>query len=120
LEWRKAHVSRRTPGVLPPPNQGTLAVPRVGERELAAMRSANEPEFVDNVGGEQGLRDRDMCVDADIASPLLLEIPNEFDQPGVDHRGIWKAGVRSRIATLLDGQPTVAARRELGVAVTLL
>jgi hypothetical protein len=87
------------------------------------MRSANagfEPEFVDNVGGEQGLRDRDMCVDADIASPLLLEIPNEFDQPGVDHRGIWKAGVRSRIATLLDGQPTVAARRELGVAVTLL
>jgi hypothetical protein len=41
LEWTKAHVSRRTPGVLPPPNQGTLAVPRVGERELATMRSAN-------------------------------------------------------------------------------
>jgi hypothetical protein len=56
-------------------------------------------------------------VDADIASALLLEIPNEFDQPAVDQRRILKAGVRSRIATLLDGQPTVAARRELGVAV---
>jgi hypothetical protein len=25
-------------------------------------------------------------VDADIASALLLEIPNEFDQPAVEHR----------------------------------
>jgi hypothetical protein len=44
-------------------------------------RPYREPEFVDNVGGEQRLRDRDTCVDADIASALLLEIPNEFDQP---------------------------------------
>src|SRR5439155_15180137 len=44
-------------------------------------RRYHEPKFVGNAGGEQRLRDRDTCVDADIASALLLEIPNEFDQP---------------------------------------
>jgi hypothetical protein len=33
-------------------------------------------------------------VDADIASALLLEIPNEFDQPAVDHRRIGPISVR--------------------------
>ena len=47
-------------------------------------RSYHEPEFVDLVGGNQRLRDRDTCVDADIAAALLLEIPNEFDQPAVE------------------------------------
>jgi hypothetical protein len=31
-------------------------------------------------------------VDADIACALLPEIPNEFDQPAVDHSRILKAG----------------------------
>ena len=45
------------------------------------LRRDHEPEFVDDVGGEQRLRDRDACVDADIASALLLEIPNESTSP---------------------------------------
>lgn len=49
-------------------------------------RGYHEPEFVDHVGGEQRLRDRDTCVDADIASALRLEIPNEFDQPAIEYR----------------------------------
>ena len=59
-------------------------------------RRYHEPEFVDNVGGEQCLRDRDTCVDADIASALLLEIPNEFDQPAVEHRRIGPISVKGR------------------------
>src|SRR5204862_4173513 len=48
----------------------------VEESSAAAgdRRRYHEPEFVDNIGGEQCLRDRDTCVDADVASALLLEI----------------------------------------------
>jgi len=35
-------------------------------------------------------------VDADIASALLLEIPNEFDQPAVEHRRIGPISVKGR------------------------
>jgi hypothetical protein len=35
-------------------------------------------------------------VDADIASALLLEIPNEFDQPAVEHRRISPISVKGR------------------------
>ena len=49
-------------------------------------RRYHEPEFVGNASGEQRLRDRDACVDADIAPGLLLEIPGEFGQPAVEHR----------------------------------
>jgi hypothetical protein len=35
-------------------------------------------------------------VDADIASALLLEIPNEFDQPAVDRRRIGPILVKGR------------------------
>jgi hypothetical protein len=33
-------------------------------------------------------------VDADVAAGLLLEIPNEFDQPAVDHRRIGPIPVK--------------------------
>ena len=48
----------------------------------------HEPEFVDNVRGEQCLRDRDTCVDADIPSAPLLEIPDECDELAIEHRRI--------------------------------
>ena len=35
-------------------------------------------------------------MDADIASALLLEIPNEFDQPAVDRRRIGPILVKGR------------------------
>ncbi len=51
-------------------------------------RRYREREFVDDVGGEQRLGDRDAAVDADVASGLVLEVPYEFDQPAVDHSRI--------------------------------
>src|SRR5580693_8938250 len=59
-------------------------------------RRYHEPEFVDNAGGEQRLRDRDTCVDADIASALLLEIPGEFGQLAVEHRRVGPVPVKGR------------------------
>jgi hypothetical protein len=59
-------------------------------------RPYRELEFVDNDGGKQRLRDRDASLDPDIASGLLLEIPNEFDQPAVDHRRIGPIPVKGR------------------------
>src|SRR3954449_12528504 len=59
-------------------------------------RRDHEPELVDNVGGEQRLRDRDARVDADIASGLLLEIPNEFGEPAFEHRRIGPILVKGR------------------------
>ena len=50
-------------------------------------RRYHEPEFIDNVGGEQRAGDRDTCVDADIAAALLLEIPNEVNQPAAAMHG---------------------------------
>ncbi|HKB20602.1 MAG TPA: hypothetical protein VKC65_06265 [Gaiellaceae bacterium] len=79
----------------------------VGERELAAMRSASagfEPEFVDIVGDEQGLRDRGACVDADIAP--ALEIPNEYLSVAL---GKW-AHVKDARAN--RARPTARRRRD--------
>ena len=59
-------------------------------------RGYHEPQFVDNTGGEQRLRDGDTRVDAYIASCLLLEIPNEFDQRPVDRRRIGPIPVKRR------------------------
>ena len=51
-------------------------------------RSDHEPEFVDNVAGEQRLRHRDARMDADVASALLPELPNNFDQVTVEQAAI--------------------------------
>ena len=59
-------------------------------------RRYHEPEFVDNVGSEQRPRDRDTCVDADIASALLLEISNAFDHPAVEYRRVHPISVEGR------------------------
>jgi len=48
-------------------------------------RPYHELELVDHACGEQGLRYREAGVHADVATSLLLEIPNEFDQTAVDH-----------------------------------
>lgn len=70
-------------------------------------RPDHDLEFVDDVGGEQRLRDRDASVDADIASALLLEISNEFDQPAVDHRRLGPIPVKGhRRRDILRNRPS--------------
>ena len=59
-------------------------------------RCDRELEFVDDVGGEQGLRDRDACVDADIAAGLLLELADEVDQVTVDGGRVGPVPVERR------------------------
>src|ERR1700730_13038979 len=79
-------------------------------------RRYHEPEFVDNVGGEQCLGDRDTCVDADIASALLLEIPNEFDQPAVEHRRIGPISIKGRRCRDILRYPVDECRERLDLA----
>src|SRR5205814_1478446 len=79
-------------------------------------RRYHEPEFVDIAGGEQRLRDRDACVDADIASTLLLEIPNEFDQPALERRGIGPISVKGRRCRDILRDPVDECREWLDLA----
>src|SRR6202044_775921 len=79
-------------------------------------RRYHELEFVDNVGGKQRLRDRDTCVDADIASVLLLEIPNEFDQRAVEHRRIGPISIKGRRCRDILRDPVDECREWLNLA----
>src|SRR6202044_2376299 len=79
-------------------------------------RRYHEPELVDNAGGEQRLRDRDTCVDADIASALLPEIPDEFDQPAVGHRRIGPISVEGRRCRDILRDPVDECREWLDLA----
>ena len=76
----------------------------------------HELQFVDNAGGEQRLRDRDTCVDADIASALLLEIPDEFGQPAVEHRRIGPISVKGRRCRDILRDPVDECREWLDLA----
>jgi hypothetical protein len=61
-------------------------------------------------------------VDADIAAALLLEIPDEFDQPAVEYRRIGPISVKGRRCRDVLRDPVderrewldLAARPELG------
>ena len=57
------------------------------------LRGDHEPELVDNAGSEQRLRDGDAGVDANVASRLLLESPNEFNQAALEHRRVGPIAV---------------------------
>ena len=85
----------------------------VPDRRPSARR---EPEFVNHVGSEQRLRDRDAGVDADVASGLLLEIPNEFDQLAVDHRRIGPVLVKGRRCRDILRDPVDERRERLDLA----
>ena len=55
-------------------------------------------------------------MDADIASALLLEIPNEFDQPAVDRRRIGPILVKGRRCRDILRDPVDECREWLDLA----
>src|SRR5215213_4719595 len=79
-------------------------------------RRYHEPEFIDDIGSEQRLRDRDAGVDADVAPALLLEIPDELDQPAIDHRRLGPVPVKGRRRRDVLRDPVDEAREWLDLA----
>jgi hypothetical protein len=55
-------------------------------------------------------------VDADIAAALLLEIPNEFDQPAVEYRRIGPISVKGRRCRDILRDPVDECREWLDLA----
>src|SRR5215471_11699477 len=55
-------------------------------------------------------------MDADIASALLLEIPNEFDQPAVEHHCIGPFSVKGRRCRNILRDPVDECREWLDLA----
>ena len=79
-------------------------------------RRDHESELVDHAGGEERLSDRDARVNADIASGLLLEIPNELDQPAVEHRRVGPITVKGRRCRDMLRDPVDERREWLDLA----
>src|SRR3984957_11544659 len=79
-------------------------------------RRYHQPEFVDDAASEQRLRHRDTCVDADVASALLPEIPDGFDQPAAERRRIGPVPVKGRRCRDMLRDPVDECREWLDLA----